>query len=768
MEGTEEERSEEESQEAVASVLVAAALVTQKDLSQVCGTAERSTPEPSILFQTKSLSTQSIDEGYLPDGLTEEEHDGTIERSRQLHNAEEGHVLDGQGTPGEATEEDQPGDMPRLLLDVCSKLSKSDPADNVAEHSTQLDSCTDLAMVDTEYLRPEEEATVADAKNASNVYFPDGAVHDAERENLVMVSSAEVTQKLSKSNEEVTVNTSDTARNFDHVDHIVAHNASSMHPAIENETNAIAEPITKNDILQPISVNPLTFLDHSPKTESHPTKDTEATHMPAADAELGGNTDKGGEISDSLNTSRSPTEKSKSEAKAFNSLNFHETNRHDEQGKDESVQSETSSTRRSSRLKSTRGPSSPNVPFSITTGRKGAKTRTLPAVPEHESLVEKQVAASEEKVEEEVPSIASRTRRRDKQGAKDDVNASYATSVGDSSIASRTRRRGKRSASDDAPSVENEVTPGKTTRSKRAKLPDTDGGDKETITGTTKSRGGRQKRQPRKDDASDDAEIKEGIAESVPSPPAKTLKGRSKRKGQTVEVDVNDDVSKSASSPSMQTRKGRSKKKAGAIETDAKDRLYLDVAEVQDDIVSESVASSTPRTRKGRSKANDRPMEVDLENDASQSEVPIEVKTNNIDSLYGAEIEDEILSESIPSPPAKTRRGRSKMNERFVKVKAKDDATESISSPVTRSQKGRSKSKAEPEEAQVNEDASVFVAPPTTRGGRQKKKNADRETVSVLSPTRSSRRTRKTTPSEGSVSIVSTRSRRTTRSTKTK
>ncbi|KAL7487683.1 hypothetical protein ACHAW6_013248 [Cyclotella cf. meneghiniana] len=771
VEGTEEERSEEESQEAVASVLVAAALGTQKDLSQVCSTANRSPPEPSILYQTKSLSTQSIDEGYLPDGFTEEEHDGTIERSRQLHNAEEGHVLDGQGTPGEATEEDQPGDMPRLLLDVCSKLSKSDPADNVAEHSIPLDSCTDLAMVDTEYLRPEEEDTVIDAKNASNVYFPDGAVHDTEGESLVMVSSAEVTQKLSKSNEDVTVYTSDTAtkiRNFDHGDNIVAHNASSMYPAIENETNAIAEPITKNDLLQPISVNPLTFLDDSPKTSLHPIKNTEATHTPSADAELGRYTDKGGEISDPLNTSRSPTRKTKSETKAWNSLNFHETNRHEEQGNDESVQSETSSTRRSSRLKSTRGASSPNVPFSITTGRKGAKTRTLPAVPEHGSLVEKQVAAPEEKVAGEEPSIASRTRRREKQGASDDVDASYTTSVGDASIASRTRRRGKRGASDDAPSVENEVTSGKTTRSKRAKLPDTDGGDEETITGTTKSGGGRQKRQPRKDDASDDADIKEDIAESVPSSPAKTLKGRSKRKGQTVKVDVNDEVSKSASSPSMQTRKGRSKKKAGAIETEAKDRPYLDVAEVQDDIVSESVPSSTPRARKGRSKANDRPMEVDLENEASESEVPVEVETNNIDSLYGAEIEDEIISESIPSPPVKTRRGRSKMNERFAKVNAKEDATESVSSPVTRSRKGRSKPKAEPKEAQVNEDASVSVAPPTTRGGRQKKKNDDRETESVLSPTRSSRRTRKTTPSEGSVSIVSTRSRRTTRSTKTK
>eukprot|EP00804_Cyclotella_cryptica_P009762 CCRYP_013226-RB/>CCRYP_013226-RB protein AED:0.03 eAED:0.03 QI:950/1/1/1/0.8/0.66/6/2875/1962 len=616
VEGTEEERSEEESQEAVASLLVAAALGSQKEMSQVGGIAKKS---------TKSLSTQSIDEGYLPDGFTEEEHGGRSGRGRQRHDVEEGYVPDGHTTPGEATEEDQPGHKPLFLRNAGLKLSKSEPAVNDANQKSQADT-----TVSCEPLRSEEEDTITDPKDSSNVYTADVAVRETEEESPAIASPVEAAEKQYKSHEDMAVDASDstktkvTATEVIHANHhedIVSHDTRSMHPATGNKTTATTQPIIDSNLLQPINFNPLTLLDDSSKTESHLTEKTKPHNTPA---EVGDpdDPDEGGENASHAKPARSSARKTQSYTETLHSHNLPDMSHHVEseieQENDASVQSETSSRRRSSRLKAKTVPSSPNVPSSITTGRKGAKVPALPAVPEDANLVEEPVIAVvelREKEATEVSSIASRTRRRGKRGAVDNDDASHASSIGEASVASRTRRKGKRGASDDddsshAPSVDNEATSRTTTRNKRAKHVDTEAASEAAETVATKRGGGRRKKKPGTVAAAAEAEIKDDLTESASSPSAKTRKDRSKTKDHNVELRAEDDAS-SVPSPPTRARKGRPPKKAEPVDAEAKDD-------------ASATAASPPQTRGGRQ------------------------KKKNIDSN----------TESVPSPTRSSRRTR--------------------------------------------------------------------------------------------------------------
>ena len=718
VEGTEEERSDQESQDAgtIASVLVATALVTQKGVSEVGCIAKKASLATARIAKHKpeSLSTQSIDDGYLPDGFTEEERGAPRGRERRRHDVEEGYMPDGHTTPGEATEEDQPDNTvnkPQLLRDVGMKLSRSGPSENVADQDIPADSSIDLATVASGYLpsaveeeRSEEEDTLTDIKDGSNAHTD--AVHDIEEESLAiesiaMASSAEVTEKQSKSDNDTTVMVESKVSNDSmkaaelETEPPVSFKAKLATTGIQCTEKSELSIIPKSHIktedtkkkatieagttedhpdamidprLSPITANPLKLIrDSSKANTSSPGK--------AKGIDLAGEDIRKKDPREEL------TVQSKSVRKSNRKTNSGEDS-DQEHLDDVSAQSRTSSTRRSSRLKGKKVTSSPKVPLSITTGRRGNTAPTLPAVPEDKNL-ETPIAKSENVEEGEIvnaPTVASNTRSKDKQSTKDDDDASsVASSVGDdgASIASRTRRRGKRAADDEEAShaSDKECSSRASTQGKRGNKTRQDVKPVEL---------GRRKRKPDADDRA---------SESVPSPPPKISRGRAKK---AAPIDVN-----------------------------------------TNDIATESAPTPPPKTRRGRAKKAE----------------PIDDGTN------------DNTTESVPTPPPKTRQGRTKKNE-ATNDEAKDDVSESVSSPPTKARKGRARKKNEPAEDEVNDDVSEHVSsPPKPRAGRKKK--PDQENESNPSPVGKGRRTRKTaTPSEGSESIASSRPRRNTRASK--
>lgn len=185
--GTEEERSEEEdantttaranataqvqaapSQETVesesfASVLVATALVTQKGASEVGGIARLASLPMKKFSRPKASSTQSIDEGYIPDGALTEEERGEPKEIRRGSINESGYVPDGRMTPGDATDENQGDEGERKALRVAGvELAIVDRSAEVLPPNRTADDTIDdgylpSAVENTEEERSEEE-----------------------------------------------------------------------------------------------------------------------------------------------------------------------------------------------------------------------------------------------------------------------------------------------------------------------------------------------------------------------------------------------------------------------------------------------------------------------------------------------------------------------------------------------------------------------------------------------------------------------------------
>lgn len=507
VEGTEEERSEEESQ-GLPSVLVATAIVSQKGKGGASDTILAASLATTRISRPKSFSTQSIDDGYVPEGTFDEEDRGR--KQTRSHEVEAGYLPDGHTTPGDQTEEDQEPDDPNKL-----KLSGSVPSsDNIMDAdvptvmppppvepaaSQSIDDGYIPSAVEEE--RSEEEDTLTDAK------VPSGTLHDTEEESLALASSTEVTEKHSKPD----VCTTGAVKSQE------AMTVEPKHPSADynDSANIDVEPSSKRNepkisahLLQPITENPL-MLANTPKNDDGSPKFVRSSRRKANNLEA-----------------EKPIQHSKS-------------NVEDEEAA--SVQSESSSVRRSSRIKA-KVSSSPKVPSSITTGVREKKNPSLPVVPEGEKLEEPEMAAT----------VIARTRQTRKRGVNDDDNASRASSASASvSIASRTRRRGKRGANDhdndDASHVSsvNDESSKATSENKRVKTIE---GSKQA---TNKAAGGKRKIQ------SDHTNINDDVSESVSSQPATASKGRAK-KGKTTEA--KDDASKHVTSP-PKTQGGRRKKK---------------------------------------------------------------------------------------------------------------------------------------------------------------------------------------------------------------
>lgn len=562
VEGTEEERSEEESQETFASVLVATALVTQKGkgASDIASKASLATAR---IAKPKSLSTQSIDDGYVPEGTFDEEERSKLRKETRSQYVESGYLPDGHTTPGDATEEDQPDDKPKSVLeDAKMKLSESVAA---VETSTGApvpppEPAASLSIDDgylpsaVEEERSEEEDTLTDVKNNAH---PHDVINDTEEESLAMASSADITEKHSKPD-------NDTA---------------AAHETKEPDNATSKDETEEEDQVQSTTKKESDY-DDNPEQNA----DSSLNNLSVVPPETESTSPKKAAIETPVKSSPKPTRRSRR-----NTKDHQETP--DRPASDaESVQSETSSVRRSSRIKTRTAPS-PKVPSSITTGgRRGKKTPALPAVPEDEKLEE-----VVEKTEETAPSIATRTRRKGK-----DDSESHASGANDerASVATRTRRkRGAAGADDDvshASSVNEETS--KAPETKRAK------------TGTSKKSGAKKQK---------DAESQENVSESVSSQPTKTRRGRAKKNDTTTK----DDASKSVASSPGKVHRGRAKKNvtqdniselSASPPAKTRGRAKKNVAETKDE--AEPVAIP-PKTRRGRAKKKD----ADQETEASSA-----------------------------------------------------------------------------------------------------------------------------------------------------
>ena len=126
----------------------------------------------------KGMSTQSIDEGYIPDGgMTEEERGGREKRRRR--GTDEGYIPDGgHTTPGDATEEDQGGAGKRRVAQKIQRHPANEGSaetDNLSQNrpvDTRLDDLIDegyipSAVEGTEEERSEEEDTTVHANSNS-------------------------------------------------------------------------------------------------------------------------------------------------------------------------------------------------------------------------------------------------------------------------------------------------------------------------------------------------------------------------------------------------------------------------------------------------------------------------------------------------------------------------------------------------------------------------------------------------------------------------
>lgn len=530
VEGTEEERSEEESQEAVASVLVATALRTQKGkgASDIANKASLATKR----IKKPSLSTQSIDEGYLPTDGTFDEGDGRkLRKETRTHDVDTGYLPEGATTPGEATEEDQPDDKSRLLLNAKLKLSESVNTNNTYKQDDRV--LTDAIpsppiepaathSIDDGYLPSAVEEERSEEEDAITDKTRDCISQDTEEESLAITSCAEDTVKHSKfDNDAIAAAESDKAdvalkEETGNPPNAIHHASSdkkvtdttSQFNSKDNKSEADAQ------LLQPITENSLSLpTDLSSKSKS-----------PEVNVEIN-------EIQPKDDILLEPTRGSR------NQTLTHHAESDIEQHDLESVQSETSSVRRSSRIRAQK--SSLKVPSSITTGSRGKSVPALPAVPEDEKLEDPDVPTSQSHV-------SLRTNRKGKQQAKASVDDSSSIKEEGASIASRTRRRGKRGANDDDTA---------TSKSKRTKTAQ--------VTKQAAKQNARGKQMKRNPQGATEAveEAQNNASESAPSLPAKSRRGRSKI------IDDQEDESKPVETPPKARGKNNKKESKQEVES---------------------------------------------------------------------------------------------------------------------------------------------------------------------------------------------------------
>eukprot|EP00956_Cyclotella_meneghiniana_P043732 scaffold284863_cov93-Cyclotella_meneghiniana.AAC.5 len=611
--GTEEERSEEESQAAIPSVLVATALVTQSGQQGASDIANRASLATATI--AKPLSTQSIDDGYLPESTFEfdEEERRNLRKETRSHEVEAGYLPDGHTTPGDVTEEDQPKESKsKLLIDAKLKLSESvsiadsvrmppPPHNDAATHSTDDGYLASAADDDTAVEPNHEKETCIDQKSQVQEDRSEGEDVIAEVSVGTKVDSntgishnavaVDVIEKNSNADDDgaVAAEQKDTD-NIAGKDEILGTNDLTVKhdaPSIEMNSNADDDGAVA---AEQKDTDNITGKDEIPGTNDstvkHDAPSIENVSSTNYDLNDQGEQSEPGKHTQEESTLPEKTEAITTQAKGRGSQKKRSSTRkraldETESVVDiESVQSETSSVRRSSRLRSKKAASSQAVPTSITTGGRGKKAPTLPAVPEDEKFD----AAEPVKAEVLDHSITRSTRRRGKKSAGDD-DESHASSVNDES--SKTTAQSKRSRASQVSEPTRKNTRGGK-RKKQTEEEEANSIQSEDKTSPNKSSG--------KEKGSE--EILDSMSESVSSSPAKARSRRARKRD--VVVDAPEAVS-ALGDESPPKRRGRTRKTQVAQEAESTVSSTTTRASrrtrrtAKDD--NESIKSSPPRTR---------------------------------------------------------------------------------------------------------------------------------------------------------------------------
>ena len=610
--GTEEERSEEESQAAIPSVLVATALVTQSGQQGASDIANRASLATATI--AKPLSTQSIDDGYLPESTFEfdEEERRNLRKETRSHEVEAGYLPDGHTTPGDVTEEDQPKESKsKLLIDAKLKLSESvsiadsvrmppPPHNDAATHSTDDGYLASAADDDTAVEPNHEKETCIDQKSQVQEDRSEGEDVIAEVSVGTKVDSntgishnavaVDVIEKNSNADDDgaVAAEQKDTD-NIAGKDEILGTNDLTVKhdaPSIEMNSNADDDGAVA---AEQKDTDNITGKDEIPGTNDstvkHDAPSIENVSSTNYDLNDQGEQSEPGKHTQEESTLPEKTEAITTQAKGRGSQKKRSSTRkraldETESVVDiESVQSETSSVRRSSRLRSKKAASSQAVPTSITTGGRGKKAPTLPAVPEDDKL-------DVEPVKAEVldHSITRSTRRRGKKSAGDD-DESHASSVNDESSKTTAQSKRSRASQVSEPTMKN-TRGGK--RKKQTEEEEANSIQSEDKTSPNKSSG--------KEKGSE--EILDSMSESVSSSPAKARSRRARKRD--VVVDAQEAVS-ALGDESPPKRRGRTRKTQVAQEAESTVSSTTTRASrrtrrtAKDD--NESIKSSPPRTR---------------------------------------------------------------------------------------------------------------------------------------------------------------------------
>ncbi|KAL3801600.1 hypothetical protein ACHAWO_006256 [Cyclotella atomus] len=608
VEGTEEERTEEESQEAVASVLVATALVTQRGKLHASDIANKASLA-TIRIAKPKFSTQSIDDGYVPDGTFDDEEQSRLRKETRSQYVEEGYLPDGHTTPGEATDDDQPDDKPKLLLDAKIKLAESIAGQNRNRDTEK--------PTDTQVPPPPEPAA---SLSIDDGYVPSGveeerseeedaltakATHDTEEESIAIASSADVTEKHSKSDNETAA--VDESKDVDDVAEMKGVISDQKSPSAKRDTDANSEPEpgTEDPSFQPITGNPLLIPAQADPPKTEPPSPEKVVTGAVAKQE-----------------SPKPKRGSKREAKAKQETPTQPTPKND--GDAKSVQSQTSSVRRSSRIRTKSAAPSPKVPSSIVTGSRAGKKSapSLPAAPENEKLDE-----PIDVIQEAAASGHKGTRTAASEGAST-MNEGVVT------VSSRTPRGKRGTDAEVAPSHASVNDESTASMSKRAKA------------GSTKKASSAKRKQD-DDKVNGGDETKDEAPASVSSPPTKARRGRPKKDANA--VDVQEDVSESVSR--TQTRgRGRAKKATDdvseSVASQPSEIRSVRVKTPSQDNVSELTASPPTKTRRGRAKKNE--ADAVVQNDVSES-------VSSPPKRRGRAKKNDDVSESVVSSVRETR-----------------------------------------------------------------------------------------------------------------
>lgn len=555
--GTEEERSEEESQAAIPSVLVATALVTQSGASDIANRAS---------LATIALSTQSIDDGYLPESTFDEEERRNLRKETRSHEVEAGYLPDGHTTPGDVTEEEEKDSKSKLLMVAKLKLSKSvsiaedvqmpPPHIDAAAHSTddgylasaadddtavepnpEKETCSDQRSKTLED-RSEGEDTIAGVSVRTKVdhntgISPNAGEADAIEKNsitdydIAVAAELKVTDDMAPTEEIPGTNIS-----------TIKHDA----PSIENVAG------TSYD---------LNRRDEQPEPDKHIHE--ESTLLEKIEA---------------ITTQAQGKGSQKKRSSARNKTDTVDV---------KSVQSETSSVRRSSRLQSKKAASSQAIPTSMKTGR--GKAPALPAVPEGKKLDVEPVKAKV--AEPDATSIPRSTRSRGKKATGDD-DKSHASSVNDES--SKATTQSKRSRASQVTDLTTKNTGGGKRKKQTEKANSTQSKDK---TSSNKRSGVEEGSE----------EILDNMSDSVSSSPAKARSRRAKKRD--VVVGAQEAVS-ALGEESPPKRRQRQPRKVRAVGEEAESTVSSTATRASrrtrrtpknDAFEYESIIPSPPRTR---------------------------------------------------------------------------------------------------------------------------------------------------------------------------